>query len=616
MLGDYQPTPARSTTLLTFATLIAFWALAQGGLATLGGGPVLDADLAGPDSYMRLVRVSELLSGGAWFDSTITRANAPYGDVLHWTRPFDVLLLVLALPLSAAMEAERALHLSGVVISPLLQLATAFLLIWALRPMIRRETWFLPAIAFLLQPGAVAYSTLGRADHHSLMFLVFVVIAGFMLRALLDPRETRPALFAGAAAGFGIWLSVEFLLAVAICLIALGLPWLFGERGRASQNRWFAMGISGVLLLALVVERPLGQLFDPSYDRVSNVQYLLCAGTLVLWCAIEALEAHGSMTSRFAGRAAIAGAGAGAVALLLTLAYPPFFAGPMVEIDPRIAPIWLDRVNEMLPLTPHDSQSFGKLVLYLGGLILIAWPFLRRLFEVRGTEQFFAYLFIGLCCLLFTLMALRHLRFTGYAEIGFVLAFAVVLDHVLRVTGSIGNDLLRGAFRGAFIVAMLIAPILIGATLMTKDARAGEAKTAPAEGCDVRQVAGYLENDPRWAASPRTVLAFMDIGPELLYRTRHRVVGTPYHRNGNGIVDGHRLLAGSDLVAVRPLFEERRIDLVLICGSSSERTFYAPDDGEDNLYLRLARGVTPSWLAAVELPEALGDEVLLYRVLR
>lgn len=52
-------------------------------------GSVIDAGrLVGPDSYMRLVRVEELLNGTGWFNDVIARANAPYGDQLHWTRPF------------------------------------------------------------------------------------------------------------------------------------------------------------------------------------------------------------------------------------------------------------------------------------------------------------------------------------------------------------------------------------------------------------------------------------------------------------------------------------------------------------------------------------------------
>src|SRR3546814_12853395 len=70
--------------------LIVTWAMVHGGLVMFRDVPVFGSGLIDPDSYMRMVRVSELAQGWQWFDDTIARANAPYGDVLHWTRPFDL----------------------------------------------------------------------------------------------------------------------------------------------------------------------------------------------------------------------------------------------------------------------------------------------------------------------------------------------------------------------------------------------------------------------------------------------------------------------------------------------------------------------------------------------
>src|SRR3546814_13508513 len=128
----------------------------------------------------------------------------------------------------------------------------------------------------------------------------------------------------------------------------------------------------------------------------------------------------------------------------------------------------------------------------------------------------------------------------------FLFAFAVVLDRFLAWSGRIDSDLLRGLLRGSFIGIMLMGPILVGSTLMTDEAVASDAAGQPLDGCEVRDVAGYLETDPQWR-SPQTVLAFMDIGPELLYRTRHPVIATPYHRNGTGLSHGHPLLPPPDL---------------------------------------------------------------------
>src|SRR3546814_12951485 len=114
----------------------------------------------------------------------------------------------------------------------------------------------------------------------------------------------------------------------------------------------------------------------------------------------------------------------------------------------------------------------------------------------------------------------------------FLFAFAVVLDRFLAWSGRIDSDLLRGLLRGSFIGIMLMGPILVGSTLMTDEAVASDAGGQPLDGCEVRDVAGYLETDPHFP-SPQTVPSFMYIGPDLLYRTLHRVLAPPFppHRH-------------------------------------------------------------------------------------
>ena len=94
--------------LVPWALIVALWALLHAGLVKIGASPVLDGNLVDPDSFMRLVRVTQLHETGAWYDTSVPRINAPYGDVLHWTRPFDVLLLVGAWALTPFLGFNRA----------------------------------------------------------------------------------------------------------------------------------------------------------------------------------------------------------------------------------------------------------------------------------------------------------------------------------------------------------------------------------------------------------------------------------------------------------------------------------------------------------------------------
>ncbi len=70
-------------------------------LAGLYGVSFAGRDLIDADGYMRVLRVQRLLETGRWLDGLMPRSNYPFGEVLHWTRPMDLLLLALALRMLA-----------------------------------------------------------------------------------------------------------------------------------------------------------------------------------------------------------------------------------------------------------------------------------------------------------------------------------------------------------------------------------------------------------------------------------------------------------------------------------------------------------------------------------
>ena len=86
----------------------------------VGDSVVTFGNLVDSDGYARLVRIQRLLETGAWFDFGLPRANRPDGGTLHWTRPLDVLLIILALPLAALIGFSKTLFWAGVLVGPLL----------------------------------------------------------------------------------------------------------------------------------------------------------------------------------------------------------------------------------------------------------------------------------------------------------------------------------------------------------------------------------------------------------------------------------------------------------------------------------------------------------------
>ena len=104
--------------------------------------------LSDADGYTRLARVEVLAGGGSWYDASAVRANVPYGTTLHWTRPFDLLLLAGALPLLPFTSMKSAIYWSGTLINPILLVMTLAVLMWAIKPLLQR--WIIPYFGILV----------------------------------------------------------------------------------------------------------------------------------------------------------------------------------------------------------------------------------------------------------------------------------------------------------------------------------------------------------------------------------------------------------------------------------------------------------------------------------
>jgi hypothetical protein len=615
--GNEATAKGRTTSL--FLVVAIAWMLFHLLLAAAHDTPILQGDLLGPDSYMRLVRVETLLETGAWYDHRIERSNAPFGEELHWTRPFDLLLLAGAAPLAPLLGWKAALFWAGALVSPLLQLMTALAFAWAVRPLVRPGLWLLPTIALLIQPAVAAMGLPGRADHHALFLLVFVAQWGFLLRAVINRRDEKSALWAGALGGLSLWLSVEFLLSAGLATCGLAIAWLLDPEGRARQNYRYSVGFLLVLAAAILTEYPPWAVLQVAYDKVSVVHLLLGGELFGFWAFVHlVLEGRGAAAvSRLSGRVAVALSGAVLAAGSLALFFASFFAGPMADVDPRVVPIWLDKVLEMRDLIPRDRKSLGDAIVYLGHLA-IALPFLFWLIKrAQGIGARLPWIVLALAIAAFGLTAFLHLRFAAFAEVLILFAVAVFIDTAFAAAGSIRSDVQRGLVRGGVMALLLVGPLMLGKAIANSGfdgfADADTPRTANSV-CDVGAMTRHIEKAQLAGGGSATVLAFMDLGPQILYRSRLRVIGTPYHRNGAGILDSHTMLASEDDRAAGALMRARGVDFILLCPDSAERAFYSERDSTGRLYDRLVAGQPPEGLRPIVLPPLLSEAFMLYLV--
>ena len=585
---------------------------------------------------MRLNRVLALHDGGSWFHSRYWRINPPEGHVQHWTRPLDALLLAGAWLLEPVLGFRQGLHVWGVLFSPVCLALSC----WRCRlgraagARSRRAPVRL-SHAYLMQPTIMAYSSLGRPDHHAPLLLLFVVLLGLTLRLFADPHGRRLAEAAGLVAALAIWLSPEALAFIAPSLASVGLVWLLGEAAMAAAIRrylvaltlasprpcWSSAGRMGS------GERERSPLVDPSQpvrraragldpDRGRGAQ-ASCVGRSpagLVGCAVDSGHPRSAGWPALIGRAGVAAVGTLGVGLALIALFPELRAGPLGQVDPLYAEVRLHRILEIQPLLSAgwlDRELGPQLhrVFRLIGLAWLAVPFLVfLLIREHGDQRKKMWACIALT--LATLLALTfyQVRWAIYTQALLVLPYSALLGSLLRRAAVRVSPRAVPFCRAPLIVAGLLWPLL--PALLLPRARVEIA----GQSCPIARIAPALEQAV--GPAPRTIMAFADFGPEILYRTGYSVLSIPNHRPQPGFAATYRALTARADADARAILEDYRVDLILLCPSEVERSIFTPPDGgSGHLYERVVDGTPPGWLREVTL-EAEEGPALNARILQ
>lgn len=568
------------------------------------GGGLIDTD-----SYTRLIRVFELLNGADWYDQPFSRANAPYGHTLHWTRPFDALLIMGAGLLTPFFGLDRALHWAGVVISPVLYLGIAAALVWSLAPVMERHTRAFAALLLPFQPAVVAYLSPGRADHHGLILLVFTLLLGCAMR-FFDENRCSPALcvLAGVLAGLGLWVSVELLVALFLMLGVLVVGWCFAGSRFSHHGIYMAFGLLAALTAALLTEQSPARLVEPVFDRISFVHWTLGAAALAFFVALMLYD-----------RSVLAGYGVAArcITVLLVgstftglfwLVYPLLFQDPLLSYDSRLS--FLAQISELKPAIDLNAPSFGRMITYLGGAF-VALLFCFRLVvkQARG-ESWPMWLMLTVILGVYIILTADQLRWGTYVGVLATPALAEFANSVAERLDRRGPRLRRLCAYGLLLCLLGPFPPLVGQLVYAWE-NASPSKPDQST-CSLGSLSRFLNDPTGYGDRPRTILTQIYFGPQLLYRTPHRVIATPYHRNVAGILDTLAIINATDPEDAYRMLIAREVDLILLCSQTKER----PAPGDTIFRDRILNNQLPEWLREVPLPPRVDKRLRLFVVSR
>jgi len=584
-----------------FCISVLFLVLYISGLA-----PIKRNELGDSDCYMRLIRVSELYHTGKWYDPVIQRSNAPYGESSHWTRPFDVLLLAGAVPLGLFTDFESALFWWGIVISPLLLIAAIVSLQWSTRAVLKGDGPFLVGFMFVFQVIILTYFQPGRPDHHSLIILLFVLSIGFALRMIQKPFSLLLCCAAGAVGALSVWVSVESMLTICVIMAGLCLLWILKNGDFLQKSLHYSLALFVFTALSLVLERPWHDLTTQQFDRLSIVQCGVLGYITVFWIISSIFSRNRSLYQTMSYRFSFFLAGAAAIALLTLLSFPKFYKGPMADVDPEIIPIWLNKVGEVQPLLSGSNfvipiQLFGSAFLCL---VFLCYLILKD----KRDEDRNAWIFISLAAAIYFVISFYQIRWAAYAQSLLIIPMAALML-LLRQRGPKAGFL--KTLKNVFIVLSFSLGFLFIGLLADVIFKKGDAEKSRHKVSLIRMCENL--NDEKWRKRSFRILTHIDFGAEILYRTRHEVIGTPYHRNSSGILDTIEIMTADTDKTAYDVIQKRGIDLILLCPKSTDKAFFSKPEQTSAFYQKLLGGKVPNWLRKVELPSDLTSSFLLFR---
>lgn len=570
--------------------LILAWLIACAILTVANLTAIAQMEFPDPDDTLRLLEVRDWLAGQGWADLHQYRMNPPEGAPMHWSRLVDLpiaAIILLLRPLFGQAIAETA----ALVIVPLLTLGVVMALVALVaRRLLDRENAIL-ATFLVPVPGIVAFQLKPmRIDHHGWQMALGMGI----LLALLDPNRRRSGIVAGTLAAIWLTISLEGL-PFAVALVGLiAIRWLLdrdeGERLVAAMAALF-----GMCLLLFASTRDPATWATAFCDSLSAPHLAVLALGAAGTAAIVRFGPPG-LPWKLACLGFLAAAAAG---LMLAIA-PQCAAGPFETLDPLVYKLWYLNVHEGLPVWYQmPEQAALNLSFPVVGLIGSGLCFFRAEGERRlawGTA-----LFLLAAAFVTALFVQRAASVANlFAIPGGVFLFRTALS---RARALPSMPLRLGAMAAALA---LVAPghaIFLGQKLGGGEAKASS-RDVPVR-CLGRDELEALNRLP-----VSDIATPLDIGPQIIALTHHRIIASGHHRNARAMRDALTIFLAQPSVS-RDIMARRSIEYMVVCPGLPETRIYKLHS-PNGLWAQLEAGRTPEWLEPVTLPGV--DRLKIWRV--
>ncbi|MBR2273293.1 MAG: hypothetical protein IJ864_00435 [Alphaproteobacteria bacterium] len=543
-------------------------------------------DYLDSDGYMRALRIYHLLLAPSFGEQPIFETNYPFGEILHWTRPMDLIWLAMmpfSLPLQ--LNLKDAVFFSGAFVSPMIGILAMLMLGYGLRRHFNVYLVLLGCSLLALNEGITIAFAPSFPDHHSLMVLLAFAAQTFTL-CWLKKRQNKYLYLIGISLALSVFTVVEGVLLYVLFLVFFLYLYIFKNlslQPAVKISFSFAVALSFFLLL------------NPPYEGV----WFVDTGRISIFYVVAAWLAYAgflilNLSHLHVVQIKILSLVAMTLGFLLILLVLFGLEAFKLPISPKVHEIFNSRIVGM-----HDVTSFsmGEICNY-GTISIIA--LILNVLMLRNYSQRRLMIF-NLCLLLpLFILSLFAIRALVFCRIFSILPYVACVDYLYKKSAFAHH---KNADFPAYIWLIVLFFISLNTisqlpyVLKFK----GNAKEYinPAICQRVRSIGGTLLTDVFFAVS-------------YVWKCDVNTVSSPYHRNEQGIYDSHIIFNAETDGQTIPLLLRHQITQILLFDKYSNSYYKLDESHKNKLYYRLIkRENVPPYL--VEIPTNM-PQARLYEV--
>ncbi len=532
------------------------------------------------DGYMRALRIKNWLINPSFFEQPIYESNYPFGEILHWTRPLDIIWVLLTLPFINFMELKEAIFLGGAFLSPILGVFGALSLGYGLKRQFNIFISLLGVFLYINTPFVQTIYCFSCADHHSLITTLSIFSISCIM-CWLKKRQNHYLVRLSLALSIMSLCVIDGILFTFIIILFFIYLYVFKNISITYAYK-IIKNYTIFCILCLILNPPYeGYLFIDT-GRLSILYITIFVLSTIALRILQHYRIHTKklkITSLFASFSIIS--------LITILIFGK--STLILPIDDEIKAIFINRILQNKHL--FYMRLFYKVLHSITPLISLLLNIYMLTKKNHSLQRILILnLIIGLPLFLSNLYIIRSEIFSPLYSF---IPFLCLIDYIYK--NSQYHQLNKKEFPKSIYI------LIIGFLFMQLSTLIPMMLYSPKKHANIYDKT--LSQNIKETGG--TLLTDLFLSPYYVYNCDVNTVSTPYHRNTEGIIDSHKILHSNNDADIIPLLLKHQITQILLFENYDHKYYPMDEKNKHKLYYRIIKGERlPPFLQKIPNPDS------------